>query len=393
MEIFDRLAERSADGELQPSLAVSWRSTDDTTREFKLRSGVKWHDGVDFTSDDVLFSLTRAVDVPNSPGGFGGFLRSVAEARAVDVTTVVIKTKTPSPSLPGDLANIAIVSRHAGEGATTGRLQFRKGNNRYRGQFRQGDRVILKKNADWWKKPVAWDHAVYRMIPNPGGRTAAFLSGDVEMIDTPAATDLRRLKSAPKISVAAVQGLRTIYLLPSFRLTQTTFIEKKRRGGAREESAVGFEGSTSVVTRDQPGGDRRSHHGRYRRRQRAMASRGILLIRSRPRRFQARSRSAKELLARAGYPDGFQVTLHVPNDRYPNAPAVAQAIAQMWTRIGIKTSVESLPSNTYFAMRNQFANSFWGLGNATYDASSMLFNVVGTRDPERRLGALNCGQL
>src|SRR5690606_7682369 len=99
--------------------------------------------------------------------------------------------------------------------------------------------------------------------------------------------------------------------------------------------------------------------------------------------------AARQLLADAGYPNGFRLTLHAPNDRYPNSPEVAQAVAQMWTRVGVQTSVEVLPWSTYSGARASLAMHLVGLGNATFDASSMLVNVLGTRSPETGLGASN----
>src|SRR5690606_16086606 len=119
MQIFDRLTERSASGQLVPGLAESWEPTGETEWTFHLREGVTWHDGEPFTADDVVFTLGRAGDVPNSPGGFGGFLRGIQSVTAVNDLTVVVTTDGPLPDLPGSLVNIAIVSQHVGEGAET----------------------------------------------------------------------------------------------------------------------------------------------------------------------------------------------------------------------------------------------------------------------------------
>jgi peptide/nickel transport system substrate-binding protein len=119
MHVFDRLTHRSPDAKVIPWLAESWRPVDDLTWEFKLRPGITFHDGVALTPDDIAFTYARARDVPNSPGGFGGFLRVVASVETVDATTIRVHTKYPAPTLPGDLGAIAIVSRHIGAGAGT----------------------------------------------------------------------------------------------------------------------------------------------------------------------------------------------------------------------------------------------------------------------------------
>ncbi|MGV1842411.1 ABC transporter substrate-binding protein [Agrobacterium fabrum] len=140
-----------------------------------LREGVKSHDGQPFTSDDVIFTLGRAGSVPNSPGGFGGFMRNLASVEADGNSAVIINTKAPAPTLPGDLANIAIVSRHAGERVDTadynsGKAAIATGAFRLT-TFKQGIEVGLERNPDWWAKKVTWEHATYRMISSANART------------------------------------------------------------------------------------------------------------------------------------------------------------------------------------------------------------------------------
>ena len=119
MHIFDRLVERDGRARPHPSLAESYRALSETLWEFKLRRGVKWHDGRDFTADDVVFTFERAPQVPNSPGGFGGFLRAISRVEVVDPHTLRLHTAHPHPLLPLDLASVSIIARHAAEGAQT----------------------------------------------------------------------------------------------------------------------------------------------------------------------------------------------------------------------------------------------------------------------------------
>jgi peptide/nickel transport system substrate-binding protein len=394
MQVFDRLTERTASGQLVPGLAESWEATGESQWKFKLRAGVKWHDGKPLTADDVVFTVGRAADVPNSPGGFGGFIRAIDKVEAEDELTVVISTKGAAPSLPGDLANIAIVSRHAGEDATTadynsGKAAIGTGAFRFTA-FKQGDQVTLERNPDWWGHKVAWDHVSYRMIPNAGGRTAALLAGDVDMIDTPPAADIERLKSTAGISVATTPGLRVIYLAPStFDISKQKYISAPKGEAlsvnplqdARVRKALSISiNREAIVSRIMEGMATASAQWLPKGAYSYVPDLGVP---------QPDPAAAKALLTEAGYPEGFRVTLHVPNDRYPNAPAVAQAIAQMWTRIGVATTVESLPWTTYSANMESYAIKTLGLGNATFDASSMLINVIGTKDAKRRLGASN----
>src|SRR5690349_14380117 len=116
---FDKLVEYGDKLEIRPALATSWKLVDDTTWEFKLRPGVKFHDGTPFTADDVIFTIERVPNVPNSPNSFAQFTRGIESVRKVDDLTVVVKTKAPNPQLLSDLANIFIVQARAAKGATT----------------------------------------------------------------------------------------------------------------------------------------------------------------------------------------------------------------------------------------------------------------------------------
>lgn len=119
MHVFDRLAERDGRARPYPSLADSWRAVSETVWEFKLRRGVTWHDGRPFTADDVVFSFARVPNIPNSPGGFQGFLRAITRVEVVDPHTIRLHTRQAHPLMPLDLASVSIVARHAAEGATT----------------------------------------------------------------------------------------------------------------------------------------------------------------------------------------------------------------------------------------------------------------------------------
>lgn len=394
MQIFDRLTERTAEGQLVEGLATKWEAVSETKWRFTLREGVKWHDGKPFTADDVVFTLGRAGNVPNSPGGFGGFIRNVASVEADGNLAVIINTKAPAPTLPGDLANIAIISRHVGEGADTadynsGKAAIGTGAFRF-STFKQGIEVGLERNPDWWGKKVAWDHATYRMISSASARTTAILAGDVDIIDAPAATDIARFKSTANLSFVSTSGLRVIYLAPTTSGESWKADVKGPNGEALETNPLAdarVRNALSVAINRQGIVDKimegtATASGQW-------LPKGAFSYTDDIQPPKPDAASAKKMLADAGFPNGVQLTVHVPNDRYPNAPAVVQAVAQMWTRIGVKTNVEALPWTTFSSRKSEFSMKLLGLGNATYDASSMLVNVIGTVDPKRGLGASN----
>lgn len=394
MQIFDRLTERTASGQLVPGLAQKWEAVSDNQWRFTLRDGVKWHDGKTFTAADVVFTLGRAGNVPNSPGGYGGFLRNVAKAEADGDLAVLITTKVPASTLPGELANIAIVSRHVGADANTGDYNSGKaaigtGAFRFTG-FRQGIEVTLERNPDWWGHKVDWDKVTYRTISSANARTTTVLAGDVDIIDSPAAADIQRFKSTETLNYASTPGLRVIYLAPStsgnaWQATVTgpngEKLSSNPLADVRVRNALSIAiNREAIVERIMEGTATAS--GQWLPKGAFSYSPDIPVPKPDPA-------AAKKLLEEAGYPQGFGLTVYVPNDRYPNAPAVVQAIAQMWTRIGVKTKVEALPWTTFSSRKEDFAMKLLGLGNATYDASSMLVNVIGTVDSKRGLGAAN----
>ena len=116
--IFGTLVGSDENQQHYPDLATSWKPINDTTWEFKLRKGVKWHDGSDFTADDVMFTAQRAPNVPKSPSGFGTYLKGKTFIK-IDSHTIHIKTKKPYPLMPNDIMTVKIISKKYGEGATT----------------------------------------------------------------------------------------------------------------------------------------------------------------------------------------------------------------------------------------------------------------------------------
>ena len=399
VHFFDRLTNRTPDAGLEPWLAQSWTAVSDTIWEFKLRPGVKWHDGENFTADDVAFSLARAPSVPNSPGGFGGFLRAIARVEVIDPLTIRLHMKAPSPNQPNDLATVAIISRKHGAGAATedynsGKAMIGTGPYRFT-RFIAGDRVEMARNDSWWGPKPAWERVNFRFIPNSAARTAALLAGDVDLIDVPPAADLPRLREDKGLAVVSTQGLRVIYLVPDFSRTgEVTFITdnagnkldknplldpRVRRALSLAINRQGLaervmQGTASATGQWLPAGTFGYNPD------------------VKPPVFDAEG--AKKLLAEAGFPQGFKITLHTPNDRYPNDAATAQAVAQMWSRIGVQTQVEALPWASYAGRgaKQEWSIGLWGWGSGTAEAGYTLINVIGTFDRALGRGTSNHGR-
>ncbi len=395
MHIFDRLVERDALARPYPSLAASYRAVSDTEWEFKLRPGVKWHDGRDFTADDVVFTFGRVPTVANSPGGFFGYLRAISRVEVLDPLTLRIHTHQPHPLLPLDLASVGIIARHAATGANpedfnNGRAAIGTGPYRLV-SYRSGEGVELARNPYDWR-PQPWQQVKIRFLTNDAGRTAALLSGDVDMIEQIATSDIARLRREPRVTVTSVPSVRTVFMLPDY---------------SRTGPVPGVTDNAGVPLPRNPFLDERV------RRALSMAINRDLLVERvmegaavataqwlpegafgynaaiRPQRFDPDA--AKRLLAEAGFPEGFRLTLSTPNDRWPNDARLSQAVAQMWARIGVRAQVEALPFAAFVPRRTrqEFGMQLGAWGSSTGEGSNYLLSIVATYDRERLTGAGN----
>jgi peptide/nickel transport system substrate-binding protein len=399
MNLFGFLTTRDAHARLQPDLAESWTPVGEEAWEFTLRPGLAWTDGRPLTADDVAFTLARVPNVPNSPGGFQGNLVGIAGVDVVDARTLRIRTQGPAPLVPTNMASLAVIARHAAEGAAT--ADFNSGKAAIgAGPFRlvsyaPGERVVLERNPGWHGafdgKANPWQQATVRFITNDAARTAALLAGDIDVMDQVPSADVPRLAADPRVAVSKITGLRVIYL---------TFDYKS------DGAPAGFTDGQGRPLAANPLRDVRVRRALSMAINRAAIADRIMAGLATPTAqwlppgafgndpdLPAPAydpEGARKLLAEA-LPQGLRVVLHTPNDRYPNDAQTAQAVAQFWTRAGVATQVEALPWATYStrANRNEFGIHLIGWGSTTGEASSFLVNILATASRERRWGAVN----
>ncbi len=387
--VFDPLVRFDRKYQPEPSLAVSWKIVNDTTWEFKLREGVKFTDGTPFTADDVAFSYARVPQVPNSPGSFTFVTKPITQVEIVDPHTIRLHTAAPLPLLAFNLSNVRIVSRKHGDGATTADYNSLKaaiGTGPYRvTEFQVGERAVFERNDDWWDKKPVWARVIYRDIVNDASRLAALASGDVDIIDQVPPSDVEQLKKNAKLSIVSAAGQRLILLAPDVSRPVTPFafgldgkplaanplhdVRVRRalslainRNGIRDRVMDGFAAPTGQIMPEGASGYDPS---------------------LKPDPYDPAK--AKALLAEAGYKDGFAITLHGPNNRYVNDSKIVEAIAQMWTRIGVKTSVDTMPAATFFsrAVKDEFSIRLSGWASDTGEASSNLTQWIASSAPEK----------
>lgn len=389
--VFDALTHVDADARLIPGLALSWRAVDGTTWEIKLRRGVKFHDGSDFTAEDVVFSIERAAKLPN--GQFTGFVQRIVAKQIVDPYTLRLKTAAPYAMVPQDLNSIFIVSRRAAAGATTedfnsGRAMTGTGPFRFVA-FRRGERVELARNDTYWGGAPAWVKVSFRVMPTDPARLAALLAGDVDLIEQVPPADLARIRSRTDLQVAQKVSWRTIFFhLDQYRDRPPGVSDRAGRPLARnpfKDARVRLALSKAI--------NRRAIAERVMEGTAIPASNLVSppvfghATALKPEAYDPEG--AKKLLAEAGYPDGFAMVVHAPNNRYVNDDQVAQVVAQMLARIGIAARVETQPINVYLGKARAGEFSFAMLGWGSFSADLALRALLATRNAAKGAGTWN----
>ena len=404
-QIYDPLIHRNADLSLRPGLALSWTQVEPTRWRFVLRQGVKFHGGEAFNADDVVFSIDRARQ-PTS--NFGIYVDTVQEAVKVDEFTVDVVTRIADPILPNKFASVYMMSKAWSEANNATRPQNTRareemhttrntnGTGAFRLASRENDvRTVLRRNTEWygWAEPDSAQANVqeiqFRPIASDATRIAALLSGEVDFVLDPPLQDLNRLRAAQNIRVLEGPEVRTIFLsfdvarpelqysdvrgrnpFADLRVRQALYhaidIQAIHRTTMRGQSVV-----TGTFFPPQVNGYSQAEDTRL-------------------PYDQARARA---LLAEAGYPSGFGITLDCPNNRYINDEQICQAVAAMWTRVGVRTSVKAQPLAPFFAQiqRQDTSAYLLGWGVPTLDALYSFQSLLATRNGAQGDGIWNYG--
>ena len=400
--VYERLVNMDEKQRLIPGLAESWKVVDGKVWEFKLRQGVTWHDGSPFTADDVVFTFSRAGDVPNSPSSFGGAVKGKTVTK-VDDHTVQISVGSVYPVMANDLATLMIVSRKSGEGAQTGDYNSGKaaiGTGPFKlVKFTPGDRIELTRNEAYWGKKPTWGKATFKLIKSGPSRVAALLAGDVDFIEDVPTTDIERLKKEPKLQLSSGVSNRIIYFFVDHARDMTPFAKGKdgseiknplRDLRVRKAMSKAIN-RKAIVERVMEGAALPASQ---------FLPQGYFGVSDKLKPEAYDPEAAKKLLAEAGFPNGFKLTLHSPNGRYTNDAKIAEAVAQMLTRIGIETAIETLPSATFFTRASsgspeggpEFSFILVGWSSGTGEASGSVKPLVNTFDKATGRGATNRGR-
>lgn len=395
--VYDKLIARDERLRMVPALATAWKPIDDTTWEITLRPNVQFHDGSPFTAEDVKFSIERVPTIKDSPGLFTTYTRAFTAIEIVSPLTLRIKTAKPHPLTPNDLAIIPIVSKKAALGASTADFNSGKaaiGTGPYKFvRFARGDRVELSRNDAYWAGKPAWESVTFRILTNDASRVAALMAGDVQAIDGVPVPDMMRIKATPTLRAVPMTGYRLIYLAVNQNESVAALFSDKNGvplGKNPLRDLKVRQAINKAISRESLLG--RVLDG-------AATTTGQLVNSGMPGYVPGiptptyDTDGARKLLAEAGYPDGFRMTLSGPNNRYLMDDQILLAVAQMLSRVGITAKVDAMPAAAFFPKNNkgEFAVSLVGWAPDSAEASSPLRALIATKDAQKGLGNFNVG--
>jgi peptide/nickel transport system substrate-binding protein len=389
MNIYEPLVWRDRDWKVIPWLATSWTRPSDKVWRFRLRQGVKFHDGTPLTADDVVFSVERAL-APTSQ--MRTAIQGIASARRIDDHTVELTLSEPNPALLQHLTNFRIASRAWCVKNRSEKPQdyknkedlyaarFANGTGAFMLKERQPDvKTVLVANKDWWGRKEGKfesniDEVVMLPIKSNATRLAALLSGEIDLVIDPPTQDVARLAAEPKLKIAEGAEMRVQYL--AFDLHRDELVYGKAKGNPfkdrRVRQAVAHAIDTQAIRTKVMRGFAKpvgaiitEHVAGYHP--------------DADKRLPYDREKAKKLLAEAGYADGFDVTLDCGNIQ--PAADICQAVAAMLTQVGIRTQPNVVPQANYFPKIEKFETSFyvlsWG-GGVTSDALYTLNALLHT---------------
>ena len=396
--LFDTLIAKDAQMRLVPGLALSWRAINETTWELKLRKGVKFHDGTEFTADDAVYSLGRPALIKNSPGPYTIYTKTMSQLEAVDKYTVRIKTTAVNPLLPNEVSTIYVVSKKAAEKAGSDDFNSGKaaiGTGPFKlSAYKKGDRIELARNDSYWGAKTEWEKVTLRIITSDPARVAALLSGDVQVIEAVPTADQKALKANPGLTMFNAITFRMMFLHLDTAREVSPFISDKAGKplaknplkDLRVRQAISKAISrTAIADRVMEGAAEPTSQ---------LVHKSLFGYSPNIKLETYDPNAARKLLADAGYPDGFTLTIHATNNRYTNDEKVVQVVAQQLARIGIATKVETMPSSVFFGRANKLDFSFYlaGWGSDTGEAGSAVKALVATFDPNKGWGVANRGR-
>jgi peptide/nickel transport system substrate-binding protein len=399
-QVYETLVGRDEHFKLEPALAESWQMVSPTAWRFKLRQGVKFHDGSTFTADDAVFSIERTLG-PTSQRSF--MLRGMTAVKKLDAHTIEFQLAAPDAVWPEKLQLVIMMSKawcqqHGVEKAQdfngkqeTHTVRHAMGTGPFKLERYEPDvRTVLKRHDAWWgkgdKRNGNVEQVIFTSIRSDATRLAALASGEVDMVLDPPFQDVERLKADARLQVTSTEDIGTQYFTFDQARDELLYGDVKNKNpfkDIRVRKAVAHALNMELIIKKVLRGQ-------------ATATGSLVSPRvdgydpSLEPRMPYDPVKAKALLAEAGYPDGFGVTLDCVNVGYREA--VCQAAAAMLTQVGIRVQVRSSPTNTFFPRLSTANATFIEYGwTAAPDPWATLNGLFRTFDASG-LGTFNAGR-
>ncbi len=396
------------DGELNlvPGLATGWENLDPLTWRFDLRQDVTFHNGNEFNADDVIFSWKRSLTPGSDMKGYGA---KIAEINKIDDHTVELVTPQPNPILPRELVFLYIMDKEwseendtteatspqAGDATATYAAQNAMGTGPFKVIERQADvKSVFERYDDYWGEiRTNVTDVEFTPISQDSTRVAALISGEIDLAYPVPVQDWGRLENAEGVTPLTGPEARTIFLGMDQWRDELLYSNVKGKNPLKDAKvrramahAINLDAINEKIMRG------------------AATPSGLLIAPqingwtdelNTPYEYQPER--SKELLAEAGYPDGFELGMDCPNNRYVNDELICQGVVSMLARVGIKIDLNAQPKSKYFAKvspQNDNDTSFYLLGwtPGTMDAHNPLFNLMHSFDAEENTGQFNYGR-
>ncbi len=365
LNVFEALVQIDKDGSVQPRIAESWSHSDDLkTWTFKIREGVKFHNGYDLTASDVKWTVERILADDKTP--VRNFLKLVDSVEAPDDTTVVFHISTPYAIFDRQTKYTYVMSqKYWEEAGDDGYANEPVGTGPYKMvEWVKDDKMVLEAFEDYWGGEMVVKKATFRPIPSDAGRANALLSGEVDIVPSLPPSLMPMLANDPNIVVEAENGFRVAYLgmdpsqppfdhpklrqAVDFAIDREAIAEKLMRGTGEATGIIippnneGYDPSFETVKFD--------------------------------------PEAAKRLVEESNY-DGTPIVMDYPNNNYPMANEQAQAIAGYLSDVGINVQLNSLEFTAYFPLwvQNQLDKmTFFAFGSSQFHATTILGSMYET---------------
>ncbi len=400
-QVYERLTSRDRNLKIVPGLATEWAQVSPLVWRAKLRPGVKFHDGSPFGADDVVFSVLRGQQ-PTSQ--INNYAAGVGMPVKIDDLTVEFRLKAVNPIFLEHLDSLWMMSKGWSEKNKSEKpLDFKNKEELFTSLHANGTgpymlvsrapgiKTVYKRNPNYWGKIDGnVQDIVFTPIANDATRLAALVSGEIDFVLDPAPRDVAKLRNTPGVKVIDGPENRIVFIAFDQGRDELLYSSVKGRNPFKDirvrkalYQAIDIQTLKTKLMQGQSyptGGMTPSPAGAY----------DDPAIEARVPFDQA---AARKLLAEAGYPDGFEVQLNCPNNRYVNDEQICIALAGMWAQVKVKVKVSAEPRSTYFPRLEKYDFSMYmlGWGGASTDAEQVLTPVMRNNAGANGIGFYNYG--